>query len=121
MEEIVLGEIVLFRRAGRLFAHRVLARVDSAPEAYLATRGDRMRRSDPLVTRLELLGRVMYIEGQLGLVQPRRHLNAAEWLLSCLLRLSDRVTCLYVRSRASKQSEPQARYWLHIQDDDLTQ
>jgi signal peptidase I len=51
--EVRSGDIVLFERSGRLFAHRV---VETGQR--IVTRGDRHRKTDGPVEERELLGRV---------------------------------------------------------------
>src|SRR2546425_8571851 len=55
--EAEAGDIVLFSREGRLFAHRVVRKVRSRGECYWITRGDSLPQDDPPVSREELLGR----------------------------------------------------------------
>lgn len=52
------GDIVLFMRCGRLFAHRVLA-VGGGTDRILITQGDSVHRMDPPCAASELLGRVI--------------------------------------------------------------
>jgi signal peptidase I len=52
------GEIVLFMRDGRLFAHRVVAAVGDVPAGHLITRGDALDRNDPPIAPSEVLGAV---------------------------------------------------------------
>src|ERR1700730_5169856 len=47
MTEISNGEIVLYARDGRMFAHRVVDRMDSPKGSLLIARGDRYRHNDP--------------------------------------------------------------------------
>ena len=105
------GEIVMFAREGRLFAHRIVDQSGgagdpcaSAPycasEPYLVTRGDRLLGNDPPVFQSELLGRVTSIE------RGRRQVRSSPWLrgpnrvLGCLLRSSDRATAPFLRLTA---------------------
>jgi hypothetical protein len=100
------GEIVLFAREGRLFAHRIVDRSGGAsdPRAsdpYIVTRGDRLLENDPPVFQSELLGRVTSIERAGSQVRSR----PSSWLgpnrvLGCFLRSSDRATVLYLRVTA---------------------
>jgi signal peptidase I len=67
LQDVSLGDVVLFLREGRLFAHRVVDRKVAAnasdpDEAFLITRGDRLRHADAPVSAPELLGRVVSIE-----------------------------------------------------------
>jgi signal peptidase len=100
LNEISPGEIVVFARSGRLVCHRVTAIAGNAREPLLATRGDRARRDDPLVSSSELLGRVTQIERGNRRVRLRTRLTAAEQVICRLLRVSDRATSLYLRVTA---------------------
>ncbi|HLK33942.1 MAG TPA: S24/S26 family peptidase [Terriglobales bacterium] len=55
------GDIAVYLREGRLFAHRVVRHAE-APAAALITRGDAMTCEDPPVHVHELLGRVVAVE-----------------------------------------------------------
>jgi signal peptidase len=102
--EISPGEIVVFVLSGRLVVHRVTAKVtaktDNPREPLLATRGDRARRDDPVVSGGELLGRVTQIERGSRRVRVRNSLSAAQKVVCRLLRVSDRATSLYLRVSA---------------------
>jgi signal peptidase I len=106
--EIEPGEVVVFARAERLVVHRVKAIVvgpataksSNAREIYLATRGDRARRNDPMVSSSELLGRVTQVERGDQRAQVQTKLSAKEQMISRLLRTSDRATSLYLRVSA---------------------
>ncbi len=98
---IFSGEIVLYSREGRLFAHRVVGRAGSHDDPRLLTRGDRLSHNDPPVSSSELLGRVTSVQcgdGR-GHRQLRRavHPNAWEQMIVRVLRTSDRATYLYLR------------------------
>jgi hypothetical protein len=54
------GDIAVYLRSGRLFAHRVIRAVNE-PAAVLVTRGDAMDRDDPPVLADEIVGRVTAI------------------------------------------------------------
>lgn len=102
LDEISVGEIILFFRGGRFFVHRVVS-VSGAPEVPgLVTRGDRLSHDDPPVNSSEFLGRVVSIE------RGNRKVGITEFganrLLARLLRSSDRATYLYVRLKARDRS-----------------
>lgn len=65
---VVSGDIVLFTRDQRLFAHRVVANRGSG----ILTRGDAMPAPDPPVAESELLGRVSSIVRDGKRILPRR-------------------------------------------------
>ena len=73
MEAAGVGDIVLFTRDRRLFAHRVVAR----SPCTLVTQGDAVAQPDAPVGRSELLGRVVRIvrRGQALRLRPRRSLR----------------------------------------------
>ncbi len=118
-----LGDLVLFQREGRFFAHRVvgamqmpiddcqltiddcgLPMADGRPptRAFLVTRGDRLLRPDPPVPPDEVLGRVTLIHrGGRRIVPgltPWRRLAA--WVLSH----SEVCTRILLRARKSVAS-----------------
>ena len=105
MKELVLGEIVVFARSGRLVVHRVTGIVASAgfakpgseSEPLLQTRGDCTRWKDPIVRSSELLGRVTQIERGGRCTQPPTTIGITQRAVSRLLRISDRAARLYVR------------------------
>ena len=57
VDEPVVGDVVLFTRERRLFAHRVVARSD----AGLVTQGDGVAQPDPGVDATEFLGKVSQV------------------------------------------------------------
>jgi signal peptidase I len=106
LSEISPGEIVLYLHDGRLFAHRAVARTGSNDDPRLITRGDRLSHNDPLVSSLELLGRVTSVQcgDQRSHRQVRPVTRARTWerMISRILQTSDLATYLYLRL---------ARYW----------
>lgn len=59
--DIVPGDIVLYRRLHRLFAHRVLQAIDTPENRGLILQGDALQSPDAPVFTPELLGRVTEI------------------------------------------------------------
>ena len=55
------GEVVLFAREGRLFAHRVIRKLVRDGRAVLITKGDALPRADAPLEAAELLGRVFRV------------------------------------------------------------
>jgi signal peptidase I len=95
-ESAAVGDVVLFARAGRLFAHRVVAR----DRASLVTRGDAMPQADPPVTATELLGKVVGIERR-GRALPAGALpGRARRLAAALFRRSPFAGRLFLRLQA---------------------
>ena len=97
VSEISSGEIVLYSRDGRMFAHRVVDLAGGADDALLITRGDRLCHNDPPVSSSELLGRVTSLGRGNFQRRPALCLNGWERLIARLLRHSDQATYLYVR------------------------
>ena len=101
LSEISSGEIVLYSRDGRLFAHRVVARAGSHDDPRLITRGDRLFHSDPPVSSLEMLGRVTSIQCGDGRghrpVRPAARVRRWEQMIARVLQISDRATSVYLR------------------------
>jgi len=101
LSEISVGDIVLYWRDGRLFAHRVVARAGSHDDPRLVTRGDRLSYTDPLVSSFELLGRVTSIQCGNGLghrpVRSAARERAWEHMIVRILQTSDLATSLYLR------------------------
>ena len=56
------GDVIVFRRGGRLVAHRVLRIYRRRSEPVFITKGDNVRRFDPPVNASEVAGRVLTVE-----------------------------------------------------------
>jgi signal peptidase len=91
------GEIVLFARGGRLFAHRIVGRGGGSGDPCLVTRGDRLLENDPPVSQSELLGRVTAVARGRHPIRSRAWLDRPNPLLGRLLRSSDRAAVLFLR------------------------
>ena len=78
------GDIVLFGRDHRLFAHRVLAKAEGG---MIATRGDAMPQPDPPTPGHELLGKVAFIARNGKLIEPKKQ-RIPQRAMSALLRRS---------------------------------
>lgn len=110
VSEISVGDIVLFTREGRMFAHRMVGLKSGAEQSFedqgeslLITRGDRLRHNDPPVSCSELLGKVIWIER--GNFQRRRVPCLPGWghMIFRLLWHSDYATYFYLRLVALRQ------------------
>ena len=66
------GDIVLFGRDRRLFAHRVVSKGRESPLQGIVTRGDAMATVDPPVLDRDLLGRVVLIVRNGKCLDPKR-------------------------------------------------
>jgi signal peptidase I len=83
------GDIVLFGRDRRLFAHRVVAKRSQPEESFVVTRGDAMPATDSPVSDDELLGRVCFIVRDGRLIEPSRSLGFSERAVAALVRSSE--------------------------------
>ena len=97
MEEVWVGEIVVFTRDGRLFAHRVVEKIGSVAELRLITRGDRLPQNDPPVTPTELLGRITGAERNGKRIDPNKPLGPVKRAIAPLLKISEHATFAYMR------------------------
>ena len=79
------GDIVLFRRDGRLFVHRVIQKSDNAG---LITQGDGMPHSDPPVSSGEVLGKVSSIMRDGKSLEPSSRLSLSGRAVAALVRRS---------------------------------
>jgi hypothetical protein len=81
------GDIVLFGRGQRLFAHRVVTKPGTLSEKVL-TRGDAMTAADSPVSGDELLGKVSFILRNGRCIAPSRSLDFSERAVAALVRSS---------------------------------
>lgn len=109
LSEISSGEIVLYAREGRLFAHRVVGCAGSSEQPLLITRGDRLSQNDPPVSPNELIGRVTSIQRD-GIehgdqeIKLSAQASGPNQALVRLLQASDHATYVYVRLAAFWQT-----------------
>jgi Peptidase S24-like len=84
MDEVRRGDVVLFRRDGRLVVHRVVETLDSEGGNLLVTRGDRQRATDSPISNEEILGRVTKVLHGNRRKVPRLNFacRAGAWILS---------------------------------------
>ena len=87
------GEIVLFSRDRRLFAHRVLKSRGSA----IVTRGDTLPQADPVVPEGQLLGRVAAIVRDGKCFKPGERMSASQRAVAGLVRSSNFAARVIVR------------------------
>jgi signal peptidase I len=105
LQEISVGEVILYFRQSRLFVHRVVGRssTDALERSSLITRGDRLLHDDdPPVFAIDLLGRVVHLERDHRVVELRA--GAMNPLLDRALQSSERATYLYLRLAALRGS-----------------
>jgi hypothetical protein len=96
-EAVFAGDIVLFSRDRRLFAHRVVSRgvvsrgnlsKPQSQDAELLTRGDSMPAPDQPVSGSDLLGRISFILRNGKLIEPSRRPRFSERALAAVLQRS---------------------------------
>jgi len=83
-EELSAGDIVLFHRDRRLFAHRIVATAAD----MVTTRGDAMPQSDPTLAEDQVLGRVAYIVRDGRCIEPTKTLSLSQWAVAGIARSS---------------------------------
>lgn len=93
------GDLVLFSRDRRLFAHRVVA---TSPE--LRTRGDSMAEPDPPVSQGDLLGRIAAIERNGKRIEPGREPRLAQRAIAALVRRSEMAARVLVTAHGLQRS-----------------
>jgi hypothetical protein len=93
IEDAAPGEVVLFNRYRRLFAHRVVSRSG----AGLVTQGDAIAAPDPSVSASELLGKVIRVLRHGKPIRNRSKLTFSGRLVSALSRRSACVGRLLTR------------------------
>jgi signal peptidase I len=92
--ELEPGQILLYRRSGRLVAHRIVR----AEGDLLITRGDAVPNEDPPVREADVLGRLVRIQRRGCLTSPKRSFRLR--VCSSILRRSD--FCLRMALRAGR-------------------
>ena len=92
LTHLISGDIALFSRGDRLFAHRVVKK-NSSGTPYLITRGDSLPEDDLPVYAHQLLGRVTgALRGKSRIALPRP--TALSRAISVLFRQSEVLTTL---------------------------
>jgi hypothetical protein len=98
------GDIVLFARDRRLFAHRVITKSHQSGDLHLVTRGDAMPAPDSPVSESELLGKVARIQRNGRWIEPSRRLRFAERAVAALVRSSETAARVVVGLRGKQQN-----------------
>jgi signal peptidase I len=96
------GEIVLFGRDRRLFAHRVVAK-RKPHDAAILTRGDAMPTADPPVPESDVLGRVSFIVRNGRCIEPSRRMRLSKRAVAAVLRRSSSAARVVVGVRSMLQ------------------
>lgn len=103
-EGIAEGDIVLFGRDRRLFAHRVVAKAATPGQAQIVTQGDGMPCSDPPMNGSELLGKVSLIVRDGKCLEPKANLSFSERAVATLVRRSSSAARILVGVHGMRQS-----------------
>jgi len=88
VSEVSPGDIVLFGRGRRLFAHRIVG-TDRSGKSTMLTRGDAMPTTDSPIGESELLGKVSFIVRNGKYIRPRATLHVVERAVACLVQRSE--------------------------------
>jgi hypothetical protein len=84
---VAKGDIVLFGRDGRVFAHRIVF-IDGVNSSCFITQGDGMASPDPAIAGSDLLGKVRCIIRADERTEPRPNLSFAERVAAFFVRRS---------------------------------
>src|SRR5207247_2485556 len=98
------GDIVLFVRDRRLFAHRVVASSHRDGGLRLVTKGDAMPTSDAPISDAELLGKISRLERNGRSIEPSHSLRMSERVVAALVRSSEAAARVIVGIRGLQQS-----------------
>ena len=101
-DQVSAGDVVLYRRWGRFFIHRVLCKLAAtgSDRPSLVTRGDSMAGGDAPVVPEELLGKVVSVQRTSGVCSSPPRCSKLQHLLGLILGYSDRLRSLALRYRA---------------------
>ena len=97
------GDIVLFGRDRRLFAHRLIAKSDSPLNSEILTCGDAMPQPDPPVGERELLGRVSHVVRNGRCIEPSRKPGVSQRAVAALVRRSQLAARVVVGMHGLRQ------------------
>jgi hypothetical protein len=85
MQGVAVGDIVLYYREARLFAHRVISGADSPGKPNIGVQGDALPAPDGFVSWPEILGTVSRIIRNGKCVQPSSRLGYYERVIGSLM------------------------------------
>lgn len=103
-DELSEGDIVLFGRNERLFAHRVLSISRGHRDGHILTQGDALPTPDLPVADSELIGRVSRIERNGRQIKPVRALGFSDGAIAAVLRRSRSVVRVVFKILRMRQS-----------------
>jgi signal peptidase I len=98
------GDIVLFGRNRRLFAHRLVTKAGQSWDSRFVTRGDAMPAPDSPVSADDLLGRVSVILRNGKRIEPSRRLRFSERAVATLVRTSEIAARVVVGIHGMRQA-----------------
>jgi hypothetical protein len=101
---IVPGDVVLYCRQRRLFAHRVLRIIDSKENTRLTVQGDALPEPDAPVFPVEVLGCVAGIVRSDQSIHPLAIPTLPTWCVARILRHSASFSRLLVHLRTNRSN-----------------
>jgi signal peptidase I len=105
-DAVTEGDIVLFSRDRRLFAHRVVGRKNGAQGPIVLTRGDTMAADDAPVNEDELLGRVSLVVRDGMCFEPRKNLRLRDRAVAALVKRSQIAARVVVGIHGLRHASP---------------
>jgi hypothetical protein len=96
IEGVAVGDIVLYCREARLFAHRVISRADSPGKPNIFVQGDALPAPDGLILWSEILGTVSRIIRNGRYLEPSTRLRYYERLIGSLISRSQSLARVVV-------------------------
>jgi signal peptidase I len=103
--DVCEGDIVLFARKHRLFAHRVISQSGNPADRLFITQGDGMPHPDEAMDSSELLGRVSLILRDGKWMEPKRSPAFLERIEAVLVRRFYWAARIIVELRVMRQRE----------------
>jgi signal peptidase I len=112
-EQVSTGDIILFHREHRLFAHRVVAKTGRVGGVRIVTQGDGMAQPDPELNETELLGTVRFIVRNGKLLQPGKTLPFPQRAVAALVRRSPSAARFVAGIHGMRRSSPEPVHPCH--------
>jgi signal peptidase I len=98
------GDIILFERDRRLFAHRVVTKSSPAGDTKILTRGDAMPQPDPPLSERDMLGKVTSVVRNGKCIEPSRTPRFSERAVAALVRNSEIAARVVVGVHGMRQT-----------------
>lgn len=102
--QVARGDIVLFRRDGRLFAHRVVTVASDSGSEQIVTRGDGMPHADSPLDSSDVLGKVSRIFRDGESRKPSVRLSLSQRAVAAAIRRFDSAARFLVSIHQLRQS-----------------